>query len=88
MFLFVHLDNIVKKTKESFLNSLSTKYLFADEINIDGEIIEIKEVKNFQGTNDDSINICFTTIQGLHSDVWNEKKIVFLLMILKNKKLF
>lgn len=71
---FVHLDNIVKKTKENFLNSVSTKYLFADEINIDGEIIKVKEVKNFQGTDNDSINICFTTIQGLHSDMWNIKE--------------
>lgn len=71
---FVHLDNIVKKTKSNFLNSASTKYLFADEINIDGEIIKIREVKNFQGTNADGINICFTTIQGLHSDMWNVKE--------------
>ena len=71
---FVHLDNIVKKTKENFLNGLSTKYLFADEIKINGEIVRIKEVKNFQGSDEDSINICFTTIQGLHSDMWNVKE--------------
>ena len=29
---FVNLTNIVEKTKENFLNSTSTKYLFADEI--------------------------------------------------------
>lgn len=71
---FVHLDNIVRKTKENFLNNASTKYLFADRINIDGEIIKVKEVKNFQGTDNNSINICFTTIQGLHSDMWNVKE--------------
>ena len=36
---FVNLSNIVKKTKDNFLNSLSSKYLFADEIRIDGERI-------------------------------------------------
>ncbi|KHL91638.1 methylase [Paenibacillus sp. IHB B 3415] len=71
---FVHLDNIVIKTKENFLNPTSAKYLFKEEINIDGEIIKIKEVENFQGSDKESINICFTTIQGLHSDMWNAKE--------------
>ncbi len=44
---FVNLSNIVQKTKENFLNSVSSKYLFADEITIDGEKIKIKEVSNF-----------------------------------------
>ncbi|MGE5396751.1 MAG: DEAD/DEAH box helicase family protein [Chitinophagales bacterium] len=71
---FVHLDNIVKKTKENFLNNKSTKYLFADEIRINGELVRIKEVTNFQGTDEDNINILFTTIQGLHSDMWDVKE--------------
>ena len=66
---FVNLDNIVKKTKENFLNAASSKYLFADDIIIDGEIIKINEVSNFQGINYDAINICFTTTQGLHMDM-------------------
>ncbi len=71
---FVNLDNIVKKTEENFLNGASKKYLFADEIKIEGETVAIKKVDNFQGADGDSINICFTTVQGLHSDLWNVKE--------------
>ncbi len=71
---FVNLSNIVKKTKENFLNSLSSKYLFADEITIDGEKVKIKEVSNFQYSDDAAINICFTTTQGLHTDMWFAKE--------------
>lgn len=71
---FVNLSNIVQKTKENFLNSVSSKYLFADEITIDGEKIKIKEVSNFQYSDDTAINICFTTTQGLHSDMWGVKE--------------
>lgn len=71
---FVNLSNIVKKTKENFLNPLSQKYLFADEIRIDGEHVPVKEVSNFQYADKDAINICFTTVQGLHMDVWFSKE--------------
>ncbi|MBQ9553279.1 MAG: DEAD/DEAH box helicase family protein [Clostridia bacterium] len=71
---FVNLSNIVKKTKENFLNPLSQKYLFADEIRIGGERVPIKEVTNFQYTDERAINICFTTTQGLHSDMWFAKE--------------
>lgn len=71
---FVNLSNIVKKTEENFLNSISSKFLFADEINIDGEIIPVKKVSNFQNTDNTAINICFTTTQGLHSDIWFVKE--------------
>ena len=66
---FVNLSNIVRKTKENFLNPSSQKYLFADEIRIDGETIPIKEVNNFQQIDENAINICFMTIQGLHEVV-------------------
>ena len=71
---FVNLSNIVQKTKENFLNRTSSKYLFADEINIDGEEVKIREVNNFQASDPNAINICFTTIQGLHSDIWFVKE--------------
>ena len=87
---FVNTDNIVQKTKDNFINQTSSKYLFNDEINIDGEIIKIRTVDNFQGCNQEDINICFTTIQGLHmslnqfkengltDDDFAEKKIVLI----------
>lgn len=71
---FVNLSNIVKKTKDNFLNSVSSKYLFADETRINGEAVPIKEVRNFQNADKDAINICFTTTQGLHSDLWDVKE--------------
>lgn len=67
---FVNLSNIVEKTKENFLNAASSKYLFADEIVLDGERIRINQVENFQYSEADAINVCFTTTQGLHSDMW------------------
>ena len=71
---FVNLSNIVNKTKENFLNSLSTKYLFADEVRLNGERIQIKEVSNFQYADENAINICFATTQGLHMDMWTAKE--------------
>jgi type III restriction enzyme len=71
---FVNLDNIVQKTKDNFLNAASAKYLFADEIIIEGETVRINEVSNFQGASPNAINICFTTTQGLHLDMWFPKE--------------
>ena len=71
---FVNLSNIVNKTKENFLNSLSTKYLFAEEVRLNGERIPIKEVSNFQYADENAINICFTTTQGLRTDMWLAKE--------------
>lgn len=71
---FVNLSNIVKKTKDNFLNNNSSKYLFADEIKINNEAVKIKEVDNFQYSDPDAINICFSTTQGLHTDMWMVKE--------------
>lgn len=71
---FVNLSTIVKKTEDNFLNAASNKYLFADELVLDGERIQIKKVDNFQSTDSDAINICFTTTQGLHTDMWLTKE--------------
>lgn len=71
---FVNLSTIIKKTEDNFMNFTSNKYLFSDEIVIDGEHVQIRKVKNFQATNPDAINICFSTIQGLHTDMWLTKE--------------
>ena len=71
---FVNLSNIVEKTKENFKNPVSTKYLFSDEIVLDGERISVQEVPNFQYSDPEKINICFSTTQGLHSDIWSVKE--------------
>lgn len=71
---FVNLSNIVEKTKENFCNPAASKYLFADEIVLDGERIRINQVDNFQYAEPDAINICFVTTQGLHMDLWFPKE--------------
>ncbi len=71
---FVNLSNIVEKTKNNFLNAASSKYLFADEIVLDGERIRINQVNNFQYVDRDAMNICFATTQGLHMDMWMAKE--------------
>lgn len=71
---FVNSTNIIKKTKENFLNKASSKYLFNEQINIGGKLINIKEVENFSSVNPDDINIVFTTIQGLHTVMLNPKE--------------
>ena len=64
---FVNTDTIIRKTKENFLNVNSSKYLFKDQINIDGVNATITSVDNFESTNTEDINILFSTIQGLHT---------------------
>lgn len=71
---FVNLSNIVEKTRDNFLNSASLKYLFADEIVLDGNRIHVNQVDNFQYADRDAINICFATTQGLHMDMWTSKE--------------
>ncbi|WP_373897565.1 DEAD/DEAH box helicase family protein [Haloimpatiens sp. FM7315] len=71
---FVNMKNIVEKTKENFLNKQSPKYLFNESIEIDGESVFIKEVSNFQQVDDNDINICFTTTQKLHMDLFAPKE--------------
>lgn len=83
---FVNLSNIVRKTKDNFLKSTSSKYLFAEEIAIDGEKVPIKEVTNFQYCDDKAVNICFTTTQGLHSDMWGVKENALSVDDFANKK--
>ena len=71
---FVDTNNIVEKTKDNFLNCASSKYLFAPQIVINGKNVEIRQVENFQGSSSNGINLCLTTIQGLHSALNSNKE--------------
>lgn len=71
---FVNTNNIIEKTRENFLDQASSKYLFADKIVIDGQRVEVREVIDFSDVRDDAINIVFTTIQGLHSQLRTPKE--------------
>lgn len=63
---FVNSTNIIDKTRNNFLNPLSSKHLFAPQLSIKDKRISVREVDNFQSTNPDDINVVFSTIQGLH----------------------
>lgn len=71
---FVHLDNIVQKTKKNFIDPTDHKYLFAQNINIDGKQVRVREVDSFEAANRDDINIMFSTIAGLHSKLRENKE--------------
>lgn len=71
---FVNSSTIINKTRDNFLNSSSSKYLFNDTIYFGDKEINIREVSNFEGSNNEDINIVFTTIQGLHSTLNNSSE--------------
>ena len=73
---FVNQTNILEKTKDNFINVLSNKYLFNEDLNYLGEKVKINVVNNFQRDifKNNNINICFTTIQKLHLDLFENKE--------------
>lgn len=71
---FVNNDNILTKTRSNFLEGGGSKYLFADKIVIDHQVVTIREVTDFSDSQSDSINIVFTTIQKLHTDLNNPRE--------------
>lgn len=71
---FVNQSNIVEKTKENFNNKGFAKYLFAQDIVIDGQSVNVNVVDNFQDYDEEAINIKFTTIQKLHDDLNTSKE--------------
>ena len=84
---FVNSNNIIQKTKDNFLNPRALKYLFMDEIVIDGKRLVIKDIVNFEESDNQNINIKFTTIQQLHSDLNNTKENSVTYEDLKDKKI-
>lgn len=71
---FVNSETIIKKTEDNFLDVFASKYLFNQNIYINGRPVAISTVDTFDGVNEDEINICFTTIQKLHSDLTRTKE--------------
>lgn len=63
---FVNSTNVINKTRDNFLNAISRKFLFANDIRYGDKQVNIREVSNFQTANNNDINIVFSTIQGLH----------------------
>ena len=84
---FVNSNNIIKKTKDNFLNLQASKYLFNTKLVIDGREVLIKEVENFEEADTENINIKFTTIQQLHIDLNNTKENSITIEDFKDKKI-
>ncbi len=84
---FVNSTNIIEKTKDNFLNPLSAKYLFIEQIIFGTKKVSVSPVANFEGVNSEDINICFTTIQKLHSDLSTEKENSLTYEDFKDKKI-
>ena len=84
---FVNSTNIIAKTKDNFLNPRSSKYLFNETIHFRSNRVAITPVSNFEGVNENEINICFTTIQKLHSDLTSAKENALTYEDFKQKKI-
>ena len=84
---FVNSTNIIEKTKDNFLNLLSSKYLFNETIHFGSIRVAVTPVPNFEGVNENDINICFTTIQQLHIDLTTQKENVLTYEDFRDKKI-
>ena len=71
---FVDKTHIIKKTMDNFLNPGASKHLFNGDVVINGRRVRPTAVDNFDSANPNSINLLFTTIQGLHSRLEAEQE--------------
>ncbi len=84
---FVNSTSILEKTKLNFTDSVSSKYLFSETIHINDENTEIKSINNLNESYNGTINIYFSTIQGLFSLFTKAKENAITLEDLKDQKL-
>ncbi len=84
---FVNSTNTIEKTRDNFLNSNSSKYLFNEKIKFGEKEVKINEVANFETSNSHDINILFTTIQGLHSNMNMPRENILTYEDFKDKKI-
>ncbi|WQX32747.1 DEAD/DEAH box helicase family protein [Helicobacter pylori] len=84
---FVNSASILEKTKLNFTDSASSKYLFSENININDENTEIKSINNLNESHNSTINIYFSTIQGLFSLFTKAKENAISIEDLKDQKL-
>lgn len=70
-FLFVsNTAAVVDKTRDNFINNISSKYLFSAPINIDGEIVDLKSVEAFPVNQEpNTIYLKLTTVQSLSNEL-------------------
>ncbi|GAA8491098.1 DEAD/DEAH box helicase family protein [Helicobacter pylori] len=84
---FVNSTSILEKTKLNFTDSVSSKYLFSENININDKNTEIKSINNLNESHNNAINIYFSTIQGLFSLFTRAKENAISIEDLKDQKL-
>ncbi|GAA7564761.1 DEAD/DEAH box helicase family protein [Helicobacter pylori] len=84
---FVNSTSILEKTKLNFTDSVSSKYLFSENININDENTEIKGINHLNESQASAINIYFSTIQGLFSLFTKAKENAISIEDLKDQKL-
>ncbi|QEF27623.1 restriction endonuclease [Helicobacter pylori] len=84
---FVNSTSILEKTRLNFTDSVSSKYLFSENININDKNTEIKSINNLNESHNGAINIYFSTIQGLFSLFTKAKENAITLEDLKDQKL-
>ena len=83
---FVNQNAILGKTQANFIDCSHNKYLFSENIVIDGRRVNIREVEIFSNSQDD-IQIKFTTIQKLHNDIYKEGENALLLSDLQKRNI-
>ncbi len=84
---FVNSTSILEKTKLNFIDSVSSKYLFSENIHINDENTEIKSINHLNESQASAINIYFSTIQGLFSLFTKAKENAISIEDLKDQKL-
>jgi type III restriction enzyme len=75
-FLFlVNTNGVLNKTIDNLTNKNSDKYLFTQNIEIDGERIELKKVKTFpKFQSKNTIYLKLATVQSVASDIYTQKE--------------
>ena len=81
---FVNQNAILGKTQANFIDSTHNKYLFKENVVIDGKRVNFREVDMFSDLLDD-VQIKFTTIQKLHNDIYKESENSLLLSDLQKR---
>ncbi len=72
---FVHTDAIIQKTKENLLNALSSKYLFTQPLEIEGQRIYIEAVDTFpRQPSKNTIYLKLSTIHKIHVELNSYKE--------------
>ncbi len=81
---FVNQNAILGKTQANFIDIKHNKYLFKENVVIDGRQVAFREVDMFSDFCDD-VQIKFTTIQKLHNDIYKESENSVLLSDLQKR---